>query len=101
MITIDAILNHLRDKEFSEDELRKYLEDLLYEGRESAACDSLFQFNGKRRRFIDKREKRLREDFKNDILIDINEARQVTKLARAQDRYKENRKIKKEQEKPR
>ena len=101
MATTKEILNFLREKDFSEEELEHYIDDMVADAREDAANNAIYQFVSKKRQFIDRREKRLKEEFRNHILPEINEDRQRIKLERAQGVYKENRKKKKRLQKQR
>ncbi len=99
MASTKEILNFLRDKDFSEEELERYINELVYEKKVKASNDSLYQFTTKKRSFLDKRDARLIAEFNDHILPEINDLRQAVKLARAQGVYKANRKAKKNKQK--
>jgi hypothetical protein len=94
MAKTKEILNFLRDKDFTEEELERELNRMVFDEREDAANHSLYQFVSNKRKFVDNREKRLRTEFQF-VLQEINEDRNRIKLERAQANYKENRKLKK------
>jgi hypothetical protein len=93
-MTIDNIITYLRDKEFTEEELKALLKQLLDEHGENKACLALAQFTERLHEFKSKREKRLVEECINYIIPELNEARNVTRLQRAQVQYKKTRKNK-------
>lgn len=89
------IINHLRDQEFEEGELLALINQLVREKMEFAANRAVRQFNEARQKFRDKRDERLKQEFRDYVLSEINELRSYTKNLRAQAMYKENRKKKK------
>jgi hypothetical protein len=93
-MTIDNIITYLRDKEFTEEELKALLKQLLDEHGENKACLALAQFTERLHEFKSKREKRLVEECINYIIPELNEARNVIRLQRAQVQYKKTRKNK-------
>ena len=88
------IVNYLRNKEFTEDDLIKLLEQMKAEHRTDAANTAIAQFNEKKARFKGQRLKRLEREFYDLVLKEINESRKKHKEERAQEGYKENRKRK-------
>lgn len=92
------ILNHLRDLDFDESELRVEMDEMVEEHEFNAANKSLYQYQSKLRKFKDRRDKRLSAEF-DELMIENNNLRLERKLARAQDQYKENRRKKKSKNK--
>ena len=92
------ILNHLRDLDFDESELRVEMDEMVEEHELAAANKTLYQHVTKVRRFKDRRDKRLDCEF-DDLMIENNNLRLERKLARAQETYKSNRKAKKSKNK--
>lgn len=95
MANIKKILDFLRDKDFTEEELEYHLADMLVEAKEDAANQAVYQFTTKRREFIEKRNARLATECKDFVIEELNEERKLIKFKRAQDTYKNNRAEKK------
>ena len=101
MASVKEIISFLRDKDFTEEELARYLDEMVADVAQNSADCAIFQFVKKKRDFTDKRNKRLRSEFRDFILDELNKDRQNIKLDRAQDVYKANRRRKKNQERRR
>ena len=98
MKTPADILNHLRDLDFQEDELRVEMQEMLDDHVLRQANKTLYQHTSGLRKFKDRRDKRLDCEF-DDLMIENNNIRLERKLARAQETYKSNRKAKKSKNK--
>jgi hypothetical protein len=91
---INTLISYLSDKEFTEDELKALLRQMLEQHGENKACLALAQFTERLHEFKERRKKRLVEECINYIIPELNEARNVTRLQRAQVVYKKNRRDK-------
>lgn len=92
---LDKVLSYLREKEFTEEELRDLLKQVSRGDMEYASNKTLGWIIDHLREFKNKREASWRLEFRNVILPEINEVRRERKLERAQETYKQTRKAKK------
>jgi len=91
------IVQHLQDQEFEAIELINLLSQMKREHREDAANKTAAQIFESRRKFLDKRKRRLFCEFHDLVKVDIAEMRSQTKWERSQETYRNNRKEKKKQ----
>ena len=85
------IFNHLRESEFSEEELGAFIDEKELQDRTWQANKTLAWFISKLSIFKSKREQRLRTEYRNKVSPELNNQRASTKFDRAQAMYKSNR----------
>lgn len=85
------IFNHLRESEFSEEELGALIDEKELQDRTWQANKTLSWLISKLSIFKRKREQRLREEYRNKVSPELNNQRANTKFERAQAMYKANR----------
>lgn len=89
------IIGHLQDQEFDATELVSLLDQMKREQRADSANRAAAQIFEARRRFLNRRRRRLFCEFHDIVKVDIAEMRSQTRWERSQDTYRNNRKEKK------
>jgi len=89
------IVGHLQDQEFDATELVSLLDQMKKEQRVDSANRAAAQIFEARRRFLNRRRRRLFCEFHDIVKVDIAEMRSQARWERSQDTYRNNRKEKK------